>query len=497
MKKAKITIIALTAALCLSSCTVNNPTSQGGENSSPTFSQQIRNPESQGSTPDSTIIYNEFRILEEPISDLGLTVEQLSEKRGKMEVSSVNGTWFENGIGIYGWQTTKSDSYTAGGCNMIGGLEPTDLFSGLTYPVTLDILSDRYGFTPIYISKDKSSDGYYWSEFSHPKYENVSFLFRSKEFGYIYESSRCNLKLNADSLNAKPIANGTANAWDSSTEGERQRLEQIKSELLIQMRTELFGDDPWKTVKVDITPETKWLIDDFKLKSPPAPDGEILDISQATHATGNPEMVYALGFDFAYLRYAEPVFTTTLDNPNIYNWDTEKLTIHNPLIDTNTHFFKIKAGDVLDNGLKVEEAEYWIQPFEFELLWYIKVKLSGELTMNGLLIRASEYSPYQTLEGGLYFLPDPTQFQVPEITEYYIDSQNHPSLVIGTDKFAAVYDGSLFHVGNANDPPVDISDIFTESNIVPVKVTLKDFNLNYLLGANYGHSSTLVSVEKL
>ncbi|MGN0679302.1 MAG: hypothetical protein ACI4JS_06545 [Oscillospiraceae bacterium] len=204
MKKAKITILAL-AVLCLSGCTGNNPTSQGGENSSPNFLQQISNPESQGSTPDSTIVYNEFRILEEPISDLGLTVEQLTEKRGKMEISSDNGTWFENGIGIYGWKTIKSDSLTDGGCNIIDGLKPTDLFSGLTYPITLDILSNRYGFVPITIEKEKGMYDCYWSLFTHPYYENVAFQFAGKEYGFIEEDTSCILSLNVDSTDAKPV----------------------------------------------------------------------------------------------------------------------------------------------------------------------------------------------------------------------------------------------------------------------------------------------------
>lgn len=155
MKKAKITILAL-AALCLSGCTGNIPTSQSGENSSPTFSQQIRNPESQDSTSDSTIIYNKFRILEDPISDLGLTHEQIIEKRGE-EISDTNmGIIFENGVGLYSWKSEDKPqilgSYRGGGCNYIAGFTANKLFEGLAYPVSLDILSDRYGFVPITIT---------------------------------------------------------------------------------------------------------------------------------------------------------------------------------------------------------------------------------------------------------------------------------------------------------------------------------------------------------
>lgn len=203
MKKSKITILALAAALCLSGCIDNTPAAQGGESSA--FSEQNDSSEARGGAPESAVVYNEFRILEDAISDLGLTVEQLTEKRGELKTSTYKGTQFENGIGLYGWKTTKSDSYTVGGCNIIDGLNPSKLFSGMAYPVSLDILSDRYGFEPINIDREKGMDDCYWALFSHPMYENVSFVFACKEYGFIEEDTSCALWLDGDSADAKPV----------------------------------------------------------------------------------------------------------------------------------------------------------------------------------------------------------------------------------------------------------------------------------------------------
>lgn len=208
MKKSKLIVLAFVTALWLSGCTERDTLNQGSNSTNQTQGTQSSNTtESTSPEPlsEPTASTTEFRILEGPISDLGLTVEQLTEKRGKLKVSTYKGTQFENGIGTYGWKTTKSDSLTDGGCNMIFGLKPTELFSGITYPVTLDILSDIYGFVPITVEKEKGLDDCYWASFSHPQYEGVSFIFGSTEYGVIEENTGCYLSLNVDSTEAKPV----------------------------------------------------------------------------------------------------------------------------------------------------------------------------------------------------------------------------------------------------------------------------------------------------
>ena len=204
MKKNLLIILALVSILSLTGCSENaetNSTSDRINSSSQTLSQDNYNSEAQYKP---TVPLNEFRILEDPISDLGLTVEQLAEKRGELKVSTYKGTLFENGLGIYGWRTENS-SLTVGGCNSIYGLKPTDLFKGISYPVSYDILSSRYGLVQRSIEKEASIDGLYVSSFSHPRYETVEFVFFAKEFGFIDEETSVWLRLTVDSLYAEPL----------------------------------------------------------------------------------------------------------------------------------------------------------------------------------------------------------------------------------------------------------------------------------------------------
>lgn len=156
------------------------------------------------------------RIIPDAISDLGLTYEQMVEKRGKLRSHTYKGVHFENGIGTYGWKSEgksfSTDDYTdpgglpdAGGCNIIIGLRPENLFEGLTYPVSMDIFSDKFGFVPVKINEKEPIDNDYWSKFTHPAYENVEFIFETAEYGMMDENSYCVLSLDMDSLDAKPV----------------------------------------------------------------------------------------------------------------------------------------------------------------------------------------------------------------------------------------------------------------------------------------------------
>ncbi len=227
MNKSKIIALALAAALCLTGCADNG--ADNGENSSVSniSSNEGQNPASQGdpagsagsgsqgsSAPAAPVL--EFRIVPDIISDLGLTYDQMVEKRGKLRSNTYKGVRFENGIATYGWKTQGvsvcNDDHTdpgglpdAGGCNWIIGLTPEDLFEGLTYPVSMDIFSAKYGFVPVGIDKEKGMDNCYWSTFTHPMYEGVEFIIWTVEYGIIEEDSGCILSLNVDSLDAKPV----------------------------------------------------------------------------------------------------------------------------------------------------------------------------------------------------------------------------------------------------------------------------------------------------
>lgn len=217
MKKSKLIILALITALCLTGC--NNPdalnqnSDPDNQSSQPQESTQS-SAEAPTSQPSEPVI--EFRILTDAISDLGLTYDQMVEKRGKLKTNTYKGVLFENGIGVYGWKTEEKSVFTddhtdpgglpdAGGCNMIGGLKPEELFEGLTYPISMDMFSDKYGFVPVSIGSEAGLNDLYYSTFNHPMYENLEFVFCTKEYGIIEKDTSCILSLNMDSLDAKPV----------------------------------------------------------------------------------------------------------------------------------------------------------------------------------------------------------------------------------------------------------------------------------------------------
>ncbi len=220
MKRSKLIIIALVTALSLAACknqdALNSDSTPENQSSQPLESTQnsAGSPTSQPSVP-----VLEFRIIPDVISDLGLTYDQMVEKRGKLTSNTYKGVCFENGAGIYVWKSKGKDFYIdndhtdpgrlpeAGGCNWIDGLKPEELFEGLTYPISMDIFSDKYGFVPVSIGKEKGLDDCYWSTFTHPMYEGVEFTFYTDEYGIIDKDfgNGCILSLNVDSLDAKPV----------------------------------------------------------------------------------------------------------------------------------------------------------------------------------------------------------------------------------------------------------------------------------------------------
>ncbi len=222
MKRSKLIIIALVTALSLTACknqdALNSDSTPENQSSQPQESTQSSagSPENPPvSKPSDPVL--EFRINPDIISDLGLTYDQMVEKHGKLKSNTYKGVLFENGIGHYGWKSEGKSFCTdndhtdpaglpdAGGCNWIDGLDPEELFEGLTYPISMDIFSDKYGFVPISIGNEQGMDNCYWSSFTHPMYEGVEFIIWTVEYGIIDEDSGCLLSLDMDSLDAKPV----------------------------------------------------------------------------------------------------------------------------------------------------------------------------------------------------------------------------------------------------------------------------------------------------
>ena len=228
--------------------------------------------------------------------------------------------------------------------------------------------------------------------------------------------------------------------------------------------------------ETSVDPQTQALIDAFTLDSFTAPDGSTVDKSEAVYAYGSEESgtTLTIGYDFSYMRYAEPLFDTTFDNPNLIDWDTLEFNTDIGFLVENTNYFKVKAGDTLENGLTVESAQYWIgtdgEVFSSEII------LNGELTLEGILLCFADIPEYIDNQGDLLFFADSTKNHlIPVAREYGIDITAR----FMYDNFAAIYDGQNIRFGNINDISVDIDDLFRDVNYVKAKITMKGVRVMY------------------
>ncbi|MCH5321618.1 MAG: hypothetical protein J1E36_07620, partial [Eubacterium sp.] len=228
--------------------------------------------------------------------------------------------------------------------------------------------------------------------------------------------------------------------------------------------------------ETSVDPQTQALIDAFALDSFTAPDGSTFNKSEAVYAAASEDgSTYAIGFDFSYMRYAEPLFDSTFDNPNLIDWDTLEFNTDIGFLVENTNYFKVKAGDTLENGLTVESAQYWIN--SAGEMFSSEIVLSGELALEGILYCVAENPEYVDEQGDLMFFADSTKSSfVPmpnssvDFTEKWTDT---------SDNFAAVFDGKRIHFGNINDVSVDLSDTFRNSSYVEAKITMKGVRVMY------------------
>lgn len=155
-----------------------------------------RNEEIEITAPDDGLGINQ-----DIISELGMTYRELAEKYGSepRKIKYPNSCIIENGCGIYIWKTSSSLTYddmeAAGGCNMIDGVKMSELFSGISWPVSYEELVDKYGFTLIESYTELGMFDLYESEFEHPSCGDIRFFFYAREYGVIEKDMSCCIKL--------------------------------------------------------------------------------------------------------------------------------------------------------------------------------------------------------------------------------------------------------------------------------------------------------------
>ncbi len=217
-----------------------------------------------------------------------------------------------------------------------------------------------------------------------------------------------------------------------------------------------------------------------------------------------------VSFDYSFIKYAPPIYDDSLKNPELINWETLEFAPRN---DAYTPTVKrVRAGDVLENGLKVKEADRILEygtyideaTLETRSEWgdyHGTVSFDGELTLSGALYCVPE-DGYQTFEGELYFFPDTTSFsQLPvgcgfarAENEEYTGMEN-----VFPDAKLAVVSGALYHLGNISE--TDCNGIIEKGKAAEVTVTIKNIRIVSSSG-NYGGRgggifAEIVSIEKI
>lgn len=223
------------------------------------------------------------------------------------------------------------------------------------------------------------------------------------------------------------------------------------------------------------------LLEEFPSKLIPTPDGGSADKTEAAQAYRNNFSRPALKFDFGFLRYAKPVFQSSFDNPDSFDFDTNSFKNPYPEKITDPGYFKVKAGDTLKCGLTVTKADWHI---DFQSGYGIMVQNSlaeceGEVTWEGILHRCPEQD-VGIEKGDLAFYPDPVKNEnIPVICGKYWKSTEteKPEADITAPLWSdggLESGGGIIDVGNYFDNEELFGGIFEENDTVRVKITLKN-----------------------
>lgn len=177
--------------------------------------------------------------------------------------------------------------------------------------------------------------------------------------------------------------------------------------------------------------------------------------------------------DYAFIRYAEPIFYNTIDNPEVFDSETLDISADLKRNTENAQWIRVKAGDVLEDGLKVVSAQTSGEMVPDEkgvptLELYIReIRTEGEVTLDGVFEYYNGSSAYGAKDYYYSFYPDCTKHRLPVI---YGQSSGGQSLLQNRHR---VYSdcGKFFSFQFKDD---DIKSQFRETTVCKAKITYKD-----------------------
>lgn len=251
-------------------------------------------------------------------------------------------------------------------------------------------------------------------------------------------------------------------------------------------------------------PDIEALIENFPVDYITFPNGSTVSKYEASWAK-NEDMTYQLGFDYSFIRYAEAPLYTTLDDPELINWETgefkEKPNVYFP------QYYKVKAGDVLP-GLTVKSASYTAIPngvTQDTITFTTGVEFEGQLTLSGVLYCYSGDNLYINGTGKYMFFADPSQSDPIPITSI---GSNNDEVKMGPldferlmgssfkeDKFAALGEEVMFNFSNIDEIEPELAKIVSPGEAKKVSITVDNIGTSFALTVMRYVYADLVSVS--
>ncbi len=216
-----------------------------------------------------------------------------------------------------------------------------------------------------------------------------------------------------------------------------------------------------------------------------APNGEVLNITDGELVEDG---MYK--FEHSYIRYTKPIFYNTVDDPDIINWDTMHFSVDFDWSQEADGFFKVKAGDKLENGLTVKSADIYLYHGGFS---QSHIEFEGELTLEGIVYRVPE-DVYGSYQDEIIFFVDPaksTNFPAPigafdVVGNWWIDEKS---------KLAFLGDYAEIRLGNYKEMADDFSGVVERGEFARLKIKIKDLKYKYWDGPGGTLTAELVSFE--
>ena len=188
--------------------------------------------------------------------------------------------------------------------------------------------------------------------------------------------------------------------------------------------------------------------------------------------------------EYAYIRYAEPIFFTSNDFPE--KFDTEEHALKEPIKLKPFEWIKVKAGDILENGWKITSARSYCGYQNYDdhfdrnaSVYDCEITLEGEFALDGIISFNSGYDAYGKSDNSLMFYPDSTKYRLPVPYNSYLateaEGHDEPQLDRLTDDGLLAYDGAYFQYFRFGS---DFHDKLGEHVSKRGTVTVKDLTAN-------------------